>query len=205
MTMEVPPPTASFLKQTLLRLMLILVAVGVAVAIVAVLRGEPLGETFSKVVTTSLGTGLFAALALGCADAAERKPSFLSYAGVGVACFAVAVFFVGVWFEQARYPGWWKWMTIATVHAIALWRCARFTLVTLTGWQAIVVRVTMLAVLGVAACLSLAVVRERFDDVVVRVMNALWILAIGGHVAVPILQRLKEGADRGPPRGDPKN
>ena len=193
MTAETPTaePSASFIKRLLLRLMLVFVAVGVVVAIVAVLRGEPLGETLSKVLTTTMGTFLYAALALACADAAEKRPTPYAVFGIGAACVAVAVVFVGVWFEQARFPWWWKAMSISTVYALAFWRGARLSLTELPGFGALIVRVTTFACVAIATLITMMVLRERADPGLVRFMNALWIVAIGGHVAIPILQKLQ--------------
>ncbi len=194
MTIEIDPRSqpASLVRKVLLRLMLVLIAIGVAVAIIAVLRGEPLGETMGKVLNTAMGTGFFAALALACADAAEKRPSMVAYGGIIAACIGVAVFFVGIWFEQARFPWWWKTLTIATLYSLALWRCARFTLAELHGMGGIVVKVTSLACLGIATTITMMVLHEKAEPGLVRAMNAMWILAIGGHVAVPILMKLRK-------------
>lgn len=195
MTIEIDPgraSPASLLRRVLLNLMLALIGIGVAVAIIAVIRGQPLGETLSKILNTAMGTGLFAALALACTDAAERKPTLLSYAGILAACVAVVVLFVGIWFEQARLPWWWKAFTITSLYAVALWRCSRFTLAELAGLGALVVRVTMAACLGIATVVAVMILREQAEPGLVRAMNALWILAIGGHVAIPILVKLQK-------------
>jgi hypothetical protein len=204
MTLEIDPSAqpASFIRKILLRLMLVLIAIGVAVAIIAVLRGEPLGETMGKVLNTAMGTGFFAALALACADVAERKPSLLAYGGIVAACVGVAVFFVGIWFEQARFPWWWKALAVSTLYSLALWRCARFTLAELTGMGGVVVKVTMLACLGIATTIAMMILHENAAPGLVRAMNAMWILAIGGHVAVPILMKLRKSGTP-PPTSPP--
>lgn len=179
------------MRQALLRLMLVLVGVGVLIAIVAVLRGEPFGETLAKVINTAIVTGIFGMLAIVCADAADRRASVLAYAGVVAALATMVVFFVGVWFEAARQPWWWKAMAISSSYSLALWRATRLSLADVSGALAtVVVRVTVAATLAIATIIALMVLREEAAPWLVRVMNACWILAIGGHVAVPILERL---------------
>lgn len=192
MTTEVPPPpSVSSLRQALLRLMLLLVAVGVLIAVVAVLRGEPFGETLAKVINTAIVTGIFGLLAIACADAADRRASLLAYAGVVAALITMVVFFVGVWFEAARQPWWWKAMVISSSYSVALWRATRLSLAEVEGAMAtMVVRGTIVATLAIATIIALMVLREQATPWLVRVMNACWILSIGGHVAVPILERL---------------
>ncbi|OGQ18409.1 MAG: hypothetical protein A2138_16345 [Deltaproteobacteria bacterium RBG_16_71_12] len=171
--------------------MLLLVGVGVLIAIVAVLRGEPFGETLAKVINTAIVTGIFGLLAIACADAAERRSSLLAYAGVVAALTAMVVFFIGVWFEAARHPWWWKAMAVSSSYALALWRATRLSLADVTGTLAtMVVRGTIVATLAIATIITLMVLREQATPGLVRLMNACWILSIGGHIAVPILERL---------------
>lgn len=172
--------------------MLILIGIGVVVAVVAVLRGEPLGETLAKVVNTAVVTGIFGAMAIACADVGEKRPSVLAHVAVVASCVAVAVFFVGIWLEAARHPVWWKAMAISTVYAIGLWRAARLSLANIDGVLGVVlVRGTITATLLIPTIIALMVLREQATPLMLRVMNACWIVSIGGHVAVPILARLQ--------------
>ncbi len=193
MTTEVPPPSST-LRQLLLRLMLVLIGVGVVVAVLAVLRGEPLGQALAKILNTAIVTGIFGALAIACADVGEKRASMLAHAGVVASCVAVAVFFVGIWLDAARHPAWWKAMAISSAYALALWRAARITLADLQGaLGALLVRGTIVATLLIPTAIAWMVLREQATPFVLRLMNACWIVSIGGHIAVPIVRRLQRG------------
>lgn len=47
------------------------------------------------------------------------------------------------------------------------------------------------------------ILREEAAPGLVRAMNALWILSIGGHVAIPILMKLRKPAEPTEPRPPP--
>jgi hypothetical protein len=199
MVVEIDPGrTPSLLQRLLLRLLLVLVAVSVVCALIAVLRGEPLGPTLSKILTTTFGAGLYAGLALACADCAEKKPTAYAFLGAAAAGACVVLFFAGVWFGQAQYPWWWRALLIFTVHAIALWRCARLMLSPLVGMGAVVVRLTIGATLAIAALTSMLVMRDRQPDpMLIRALNAAWIVSVGGHVAVALYERLQRNTRSG--------
>jgi hypothetical protein len=71
---------------------------------------------------------------------------------------------------------------------------------TVTGFGHVVVQVTTLSCVLIATLISAMIIREEPTMVLVRIMNAFWILAIGGHVAIPILEKLQPPA---PPRDPP--
>ncbi|MCC7074271.1 MAG: hypothetical protein IT383_23395 [Deltaproteobacteria bacterium] len=193
MTTEVPPPSpTSSLRQLLLRLMLVLIGAGVIIAVLAVLRGEPLGETLAKIINTAVVTGIFGAMAIACADAGEQRPSLLSYVGVVASCVAVALIFVGIWTDASRSPLWWKAMTISSVYAVALWRATRFSLAKVQGPVAsLIVRGTVLVTLLIPTVIAWMLLREQATPLALRVLNACLILCVGGHVAVPVLERMQ--------------
>src|SRR5699024_8859273 len=88
---------SSFLKRVLMRLLLVLVGASVVIAIVQVLQGVPLGETFGRMIWTSVAAGIYGLLAVACVNAAEQKPTLFAYAGVACAVVTIAIVFVGIW------------------------------------------------------------------------------------------------------------
>ena len=196
MTAEINnPPETSFLQRLLTRLLLALVALAVAVALVQVLRGESLAVAFAKFFWLAMIVGAFGAFAVACANVHDKKPSPYALAGVISCCATVGIFFCGCWFATADDVWLWKTFACSCFVSLALWRCARFSLAKVKNAGLVVLKATQAATVAIAVVLSILIVRGELDAMWLRVMNALWIVVVGGHIAVPLLEKLDADAE----------
>lgn len=153
------------------------------------------GDTEFKIIMTTLTAALFSMTSLGSAIVLERaKWRIAMICTFVLSGLGLLVYLLMIWFE----PSWrWHWiemvtkaMVVIAVWAVALPHMGLLSLASLKNFYYWVCRATVLAVLLLALSITLGVIFEPDEDVWIRLIGVLGILATLGTITVPILAKV---------------
>ena len=182
------------LERVLWRFVLVLLVIGAVLSVWAALGGE-LSQAQMKMLVSSYGVALFAAMGLGSASVVERMPTSLgARAGLFFALAGGVVLLLGIWLEMAKHMWWWKVFGTTFVMSLATSHASLLLLVNLDARFHRVRTLTRLMSYAFAFITTLMMLFEQDGELFWRATSLTFTLAVFGTLAMPVLAKLSKRA-----------